>query len=82
MRDAIDQYYADKTKYPASLADLVTDGYLREIPEDPMTHLTEGDVLVQQGTPHAWVNRGKSICRIAFVLVDANLNNGEINVNT
>jgi general secretion pathway protein G len=37
MRDAIDQYYADKTKYPAGLADLVTDGYLREIPEDPMT---------------------------------------------
>lgn len=38
MRDAIDQYYADKTKYPAGLADLVSDGYLREIPEDPMTH--------------------------------------------
>ena len=44
-------------------------------------HLAEGDVLVQQGTPHAWVNRGKSICRIAFVLVDANLNNGDSNVN-
>ena len=41
MRDAIDQYYADKTKYPASLADLVTDGYLREIPEDPMTKLKD-----------------------------------------
>ncbi|MEO8682142.1 MAG: prepilin-type N-terminal cleavage/methylation domain-containing protein [Vicinamibacterales bacterium] len=38
MRDAIDQYYADKTKYPSGLADLVSDGYLREIPEDPMTH--------------------------------------------
>jgi general secretion pathway protein G len=38
MRDAIDQYYADKNKYPAGLADLVSDGYLREIPEDPMTH--------------------------------------------
>jgi general secretion pathway protein G len=38
MRDAIDQYYADKNKYPQSLADLVTDKYLRVIPKDPMTN--------------------------------------------
>jgi general secretion pathway protein G len=37
MRDAIDQYYADKNKYPASLDVLVSDGYMRKIPEDPMT---------------------------------------------
>jgi general secretion pathway protein G len=37
MRDAIDQYYADKNKWPQSLQDLVTDGYVRELPEDPMT---------------------------------------------
>lgn len=37
MRDAIDQYYADKGKYPASLEALVTDGYLRKLPVDPMT---------------------------------------------
>lgn len=37
MRDAIDQYYADKAQYPASLDALVTDGYLRKIPEDPFT---------------------------------------------
>jgi general secretion pathway protein G len=37
LRDAIDQYYADKNKYPAALDDLVTDGYLREIPVDPIT---------------------------------------------
>jgi general secretion pathway protein G len=37
MRDAIDQYYADKTKYPASLDALVSDGYMRKIPDDPMT---------------------------------------------
>ena len=37
MRDAIDQYYADKGKYPASLDALVTDQYLRKIPEDPFT---------------------------------------------
>jgi general secretion pathway protein G len=38
MRDAIDQYYADKNKYPATLQDLVSDGYLREIPKDPITN--------------------------------------------
>jgi general secretion pathway protein G len=37
MRDAIDQYYADKNKYPASLQTLVSDGYLRTVPEDPFT---------------------------------------------
>jgi len=37
MRDAIDQYYADKNQYPATLDALVSDGYLRKIPEDPFT---------------------------------------------
>jgi general secretion pathway protein G len=37
MRDAIDQYYSDKAKYPASLDALVSDGYMRAIPEDPIT---------------------------------------------
>lgn len=41
MRDAIDQYYADKNKYPQSLQDLVTEKYLREIPKDPMTDSAE-----------------------------------------
>ena len=36
MRDAIDQHFADKGKYPASLDDLVSAGYLRTIPVDPM----------------------------------------------
>jgi len=37
LRDAIDQYYADKTKYPGGLSDLVSEGYIREVPKDPMT---------------------------------------------
>ena len=37
MRDAIDQYYADKNQYPATLEALATDGYLRAIPKDPFT---------------------------------------------
>jgi general secretion pathway protein G len=38
IRDAIDQYYSDKGKYPASLQDLVSDKYLRTIPVDPFTN--------------------------------------------
>jgi len=37
MRDAIDQYYADKGKYPADLQALVTDQYMREVPVDPIS---------------------------------------------
>lgn len=37
MRDAIDSYTMDKQKAPQSLDDLVQAGYLREIPQDPMT---------------------------------------------
>jgi general secretion pathway protein G len=38
MRDAIDQYYADKGKYPSDLQALVGDHYMREIPVDPITN--------------------------------------------
>jgi len=40
MRNAIDSYTADKQKAPQSLDDLVQNGYLRSVPEDPMTHST------------------------------------------
>jgi general secretion pathway protein G len=37
MRDAIDQYFADKNKYPATLDTLVSEKYLRAVPVDPFT---------------------------------------------
>ena len=37
LRDAIDQYYADRNKYPADLQALVSDKYMRAIPIDPFT---------------------------------------------
>ncbi len=40
MRDAIDQYHADRTVYPPALESLVAEGYLRAIPEDPFTQST------------------------------------------
>ena len=40
LRDAIDQYYAHKGQYPSTLDTLVSDGYLRKLPEDPFTKNT------------------------------------------
>jgi len=39
--------------------------------DDSVTHLKFGDVVVQQATNHAWINRGTEPCRILFVLMDA-----------
>jgi mannose-6-phosphate isomerase-like protein (cupin superfamily) len=36
-----------------------------------MVHLKAGDVLVQRGTIHNWINRGTVPCVVAFVLVAA-----------
>lgn len=38
MRDAIDQYYADRNTYPPALDALVSDKYLRALPVDPFTN--------------------------------------------
>lgn len=50
---------------------IVMAGEIDMLLDDSEVHLRAGDVLVQQGTPHAWVNRGTENCRIAFVLIDA-----------
>ena len=39
--------------------------------DDSVVHLTAGDVVVQRGTIHNWLNRGTAPCTIAFVLIDA-----------
>ena len=39
--------------------------------DDSVVHLKAGDVLVQRGTIHNWVNRGTEACVIAFILIDA-----------
>ena len=42
VRDAIDQFAADKGRYPDSLDELVSARYLRQTPEDPITGQREG----------------------------------------
>jgi mannose-6-phosphate isomerase-like protein (cupin superfamily) len=50
---------------------VVMAGEIDMLLDEEEIHLKAGDVLVQQGTNHAWVNRGTQTCRIAFVLIDA-----------
>lgn len=48
LRTLINQYYTDKMKYPASLQTLVDDGYLREIPTDPITKSSETWITIPE----------------------------------
>ncbi len=47
LRRMIDEYTYDKKKAPQALDDLVAGGYLKQIPEDPMTHDTNWQVTVE-----------------------------------
>jgi len=42
-----------------------------ELDDGVMVHMTQGDIAVQRGTMHAWVNNSDRPCVFAFVLIDA-----------
>src|SRR6059036_826368 len=50
---------------------VVVSGEIDMVLDDSVVHLKAGDVLVQRGTIHNWVNRDTQPCVIAFVLIDA-----------
>lgn len=50
---------------------VVLEGEITLLLDEGETTLCPGDVVVQQGTNHAWVNRGSVPCRLAMVFVDA-----------
>jgi quercetin dioxygenase-like cupin family protein len=50
---------------------VVMSGEVDMVLDDTTIHLKAGDVLVQRGTIHNWVNRGTAPCVIAFVLIAA-----------
>jgi hypothetical protein len=52
---------------------IVLDGEIDMLLDDTEVHMKAGDVMVQQGTNHAWVNNSGSPCRIAFILIDGNV---------
>lgn len=53
LRTVIDEYTYDKQKAPQTLQDLVSEGYLRRVPEDPMTESAKSWRLVSEDTKTA-----------------------------
>jgi general secretion pathway protein G len=51
LRSVIDQYHGDKGAYPPDLQTLVTAGYIRKIPFDPMTKSADTWVLAYEEAP-------------------------------
>jgi general secretion pathway protein G len=51
LRTMIDEYTIDKQKAPDSLQDLVSEGYLRQIPQDPITGSTDTWRVIMEDTP-------------------------------
>ena len=51
---------------------IVLAGEIDMVMDDSSVTLRTGDVVIQRGTNHSWVNRGTQPARIAFVLIDAN----------
>jgi mannose-6-phosphate isomerase-like protein (cupin superfamily) len=49
---------------------IILSGEIDMLMDDSEVHLKAGDVIIQQGTNHAWVNKSDKFCRIAFVLID------------
>ena len=49
---------------------IVLYGEITLVLDDAETTLRAGDICIQRGTSHAWINRGSKPCRIAFVLID------------
>lgn len=56
MREAIDEYYVDTGEYPAALEDLAAEGYLRDIPADPITG--SRDTWVVEYAPWEMLDQG------------------------
>jgi mannose-6-phosphate isomerase-like protein (cupin superfamily) len=50
---------------------LILSGEIDMLLDDSEIHLKAGDVVVQRGTNHAWVNRENEPCKVAFILIDA-----------
>lgn len=50
---------------------VVLEGEITLLLDDSELTLAAGDVVVQQGTNHAWINRGAATCRLAMVFIDA-----------
>lgn len=49
---------------------IVLEGELTLVVDRGETTAKAGDIIIQRGTNHAWANRSREICRVAFILID------------
>ncbi len=61
LRSMIDEYTVDKQKAPETLQDLVSEGYLRQIPQDPMTSSDQTWRIIMEDTPIGGANSAPGI---------------------
>jgi general secretion pathway protein G len=61
IRTMIDEYTIDKQKAPETLQDLVSEGYLRQIPQDPMTNSDQTWRITMEDTPVGGTNSAPGI---------------------
>jgi len=71
MRSLIDQFAADKGRLPQSLDELVTEGYMREVPVDPMTN--QKDWAVTMGDDPNSIDGGQGMTDIHSASEDTSL---------
>ncbi len=50
---------------------IVLEGEIIMLLDDEDVPLKAGDIVIQRGTNHAWANRSDKLCRMAFILIDA-----------
>jgi mannose-6-phosphate isomerase-like protein (cupin superfamily) len=50
---------------------IIMSGEMDMMLDDAMVHVKAGDVVIQQATNHAWINRSGAPCRVIFVLMDS-----------
>lgn len=61
LRDVLDQYKGAKGHYPTSLEALVSEKYMREIPNDPMTRAADWDLVYEElGSEDPWSETGQA----------------------
>ena len=71
MRSLIDQFAADKGRLPQSLDELVTEGYMREVPVDPMTN--QKDWAITMGDDPNSIDGGQGMTDIHSASEDTSL---------
>lgn len=54
---------------------IVLEGEITMIVDRGETIIKAGDIIIQNGTNHAWANRSGKICRMAFILIDGTFSN-------